>query len=148
MRSVIVGALALLTLATGCGVPRWPVDGAVTSPFGFRWRGFLPEIHRGVDLRAPTGTEVRAMTGGTVRYSGWMGGYGNVIWLDHGRDLLTVYAHLSERAVSTGEEVQGGQVIGLSGMTGTATAPHLHFEVWRRGRPVDPVPLLGGAPGG
>ncbi len=147
MSRLFLAALAGLLAASGCSIPRWPVEGPVTSPYGFRWRGFLPEIHRGVDLRAPEGTEVRAMMDGGVRFSGTMGGYGQVIWLDHGRDILTVYAHLSERRVRTRDRVRGGEVIGLSGMTGSATAPHLHFEVWRRGQPVDPVPLLGGAPG-
>ncbi len=147
MRRLCIPVLAVILLtSTACSIPRWPVEGPLTSPFGFRWRAFLPEIHRGVDLRAPEGTPVRAMARAQVRFSGTMRGFGNVVWLDHGRELLTVYAHLSEIHVQTGAHVRGGEVIGLSGMTGSATAPHLHFEVWRRGRPVDPVPLLGGHP--
>lgn len=82
-----------------------------------------------------------------VRFSGTMGGYGNVVWLDHGGSVLTVYAHLSEIRVHAGQTVAGRQVIGLSGMSGNATGPHLHFEVWRWGREQDPVALLGGFPG-
>jgi murein DD-endopeptidase MepM/ murein hydrolase activator NlpD len=111
-----------------------------------RLRGIRPEIHRGVDFSVPTGTEIRAMSDARVRFSGVMSGFGNVVWLDHGGDILTVYAHLSRIDVREGETVRGGQRIGLSGATGDVTAPHLHFEVWRWGREVDPVPLLGGRP--
>jgi murein DD-endopeptidase MepM/ murein hydrolase activator NlpD len=76
-----------------------------------------------------------------------MSGYGRVIWIDHSGSVMTVYAHLSAIQVRPGEEVRNGQVIGLSGRSGDATGPHLHFEVWRNGREVDPVPLLGGFPG-
>jgi len=140
---------ALFVLApAGCGLPRWPVDAPITSPFGFRLRGLLPELHRGVDLAVPEGTPVKAMAAGTVRFAGSQRGYGNVVWLDHGGSVLSVYAHLSAIRVQAGAAVRGGDIIGLSGSTGDATAPHLHFEVWRWGREKDPVPLLGGRPGG
>jgi murein DD-endopeptidase MepM/ murein hydrolase activator NlpD len=77
-----------------------------------------------------------------------MSGYGQVIWLDHPGEIMTVYAHLSTIRVAEGQEVLGSEVIGLSGQSGNATGPHLHFEVWRHGREVDPVPLLGGFPRG
>lgn len=86
------------------------------------------------------------MSGGRVRFAGEMRGYGNVVWIDHGGDVLSVYAHLSEVRVRTGEVVGGRDVVGLSGSSGEASAPHLHFEVWRWGRVEDPVPLLGGPP--
>ncbi len=139
--------LCLALFATGCSIPRWPVHGPMTSPFGLRLRGIRPEIHRGVDISVPTGTEVRAMASGRVRYAGTMRGYGNVVWIDHGGSVLSVYAHLSQIRVQAGEEVSGGETIGLSGSSGDAEAPHLHFEIWRWGREVDPVPLLGGPPG-
>jgi len=88
------------------------------------------------------------MARGTVRFAGAMSGYGNVIWLDHRGRTITVYGHLSSILVRGGDQVEGGQVIGLSGHTGNAVGPHLHFEIWRHGREVDPVPLLGGFPGG
>ena len=88
------------------------------------------------------------MARGRVRFSGTQSGYGQVIWLEHPGNVLTVYAHLSAIHVSAGEDVGNGQVIGLSGHSGNVTGSHLHFEVWRHGRQVDPVPLLGGFPGG
>jgi murein DD-endopeptidase MepM/ murein hydrolase activator NlpD len=75
-----------------------------------------------------------------------MSGYGKVIWLDHRGRVMTVYAHLSSIRVERGERVEGGQIIALSGRSGNATGPHLHFEVWRHGREVDPVSFLGGFP--
>src|SRR5688572_176083 len=139
-------AALLVILLTGCAIPRWPVGGPITSPFGLRWRGLLPEVHRGVDIEVLTGTPVHAMASGRVLFAGSMDGYGNVIWIEHGGEVLTVYAHLSQLHVRTGDGVEGRAVIGLSGATGDATAPHLHFELWRWGRERDPVPLLGGPP--
>lgn len=140
--------LAVAVLATaGCSVPLWPVDAPLTSDFGLRFRGLRPDLHRGVDLRAPMGTPVHTMAEGTVRFAGTMRGFGNVVWVDHGGAILSVYAHLSEIRVRQGERIQRGQLVGLSGQSGDATAPHLHFEVWRGGIEVDPVPLFGGRPG-
>lgn len=143
---------ALLALAAvaaaGCAIPRWPVEAPITSPYGLRFRGIRPDIHPGVDLAAPEGTPVRAMTHGVVRFAGTQTGYGRVIWLDHGSGVVSLYAHLSRLEVETGARVRAGQTIGASGSTGDVTAPHLHFEILRWGRPVDPVPLLGGRPGG
>lgn len=141
-------AFVVLAFATlGCGIPRWPVDAPLTSDFGFRLRGVRPDIHRGVDFGVPPGTQVRAMTDARVRFAGVQRGFGSVVWLDHGGSVLSVYAHLSSIRVEEGQLVRGGQVVGLSGASGDVTAPHLHFEVWRWGREVDPVPLLGGKPG-
>lgn len=144
------GALALVGLIalSGCAIPRWPVEGPMTSAFGIRWRGVLPGIHRGVDIAVDEGTPVRAMSPAGVRFAGTMAGYGQVVWLDHGGQVLSVYAHLSRIDVRTGERVEGRQVIGLSGSSGDVTGAHLHFEIWRWGRQADPVPLLGGRPGG
>lgn len=151
MRSSRAGAVlaiaALLLLAGACAVPRWPVEGSLTSPFGLRLRGLSPDLHRGVDIAVPHGTEVRTMAPGRVRFAGVMGGYGNVVWVDHGGEVLTVYAHLSEIRVREGDRLESRQVIGLSGASGNAVGPHLHFEIWRWGREVDPVQLLGGPPG-
>lgn len=133
--------------AAGCALPRWPVDAPLTSPFGLRFRGLRPDIHRGVDLGVPEGTPVHAMTHGSVRFAGVQRGFGTVVWLDHGNGILTVYAHLSRLNVETGQQVKARQVIAWSGQSGDAAGPHLHFEVWRWGREVDPVPLLGGRPG-
>lgn len=145
MRRPLLGLMALL-LVTGCSIPRWPVDGSLTSPYGIRRAGFSFDVHRGVDISVPSGTEVRSMAPGRVAFSGVMRGYGNVVIVDHGRGLRTLYAHLSELRVRTGEELRGRPVIGLSGSTGRSTGPHLHFEIQRRGSAEDPVPLLGGMP--
>jgi murein DD-endopeptidase MepM/ murein hydrolase activator NlpD len=133
------------TLAAGCVIPQWPVESSVSSPFGLRWQGG-PDLHRGVDLSAPAGTDVLAMAHGTVRFAGTMSGFGSVVWLDHGREILSVYAHLSAIRVEAGTPVRRGQIIGAVGRSGSASAPHLHFEVWKRGRQVDPVQWLGGFP--
>ena len=142
----ILGVLCIL--AAGCTFPRWPVDGPLVSPFGLRFRGISPDLHRGVDIQIPDGTEIRSMAPGRVRFAGTMGGYGQVIWVDHRGSVMTVYGHLSALRVREGDRVEGRQVIGLSGHSGNATGPHLHFEIWRHGREVDPVSFLGGFPGG
>ncbi len=139
--------LSLLVVVAGCAIPRWPVEGRLLSPFGVRWRGWLPEVHRGVDIDVAEGTPVHAMAPGSVRFAGTMTGYGRVVWLDHGGSVLSVYAHLSRIDVRAGDPVTARQVIGLSGSSGNAEGPHLHFEVWRWGREEDPVLLLGGPPG-
>lgn len=146
LRRLLLPALFLVT--AGCAVPRWPVEAPITSPWGLRFQGLRPDIHRGVDLAAPMGTEVRTMAPGRVRFAGTMAGYGEVVWVDHGASVLTVYAHLSRILVETGQVVEGRTVLGLSGASGDVTGPHLHFEIWRWGRQEDPVPLLGGFPGG
>lgn len=137
-----------LVASTGCGIPRWPIDAPLSSDFGLRMRGIRPGIHRGVDFSVPTGTQVEAIADGRVRFAGVMSGFGNVVWLDHGGSILSVYAHLSRIDVRQGDFVRRRQLVGLSGASGDVTAPHLHFEVWRGGREVDPVPLMGGRPGG
>jgi murein DD-endopeptidase MepM/ murein hydrolase activator NlpD len=86
------------------------------------------------------------MAPGSVRFAGWMEGYGNVVWVDHAGGVLSVYAHLSTIDVSAGAPLGRGEVLGLSGSTGNVTGPHLHFEVWKQGRPVDPVQFLGKRP--
>lgn len=146
MRLPLWPVLALLALGA-CSIPRWPVDAPVASHFGARREpGLFPRLHEGVDLDVPTGTPVRAMRGGRVRFAGERGGWGQVVIVDHAREVTTVYAHLSRIEVRTGERVEGRQVVGLSGASGNARGPHLHFEVWIRGKPHDPVPLLGGEP--
>ncbi|HEX7050448.1 MAG TPA: M23 family metallopeptidase [Longimicrobiales bacterium] len=138
-----------VTLVLGaCSIPHWPAAGRISSPFGLRMNGLRPDIHHGVDIPLPVGTPVHAMAAGRVAYSGRMNGYGIVVMVDHGGDVLSVYAHLSEARVRTGDPVEARQVVGLSGATGRVTAPHLHFEVRRDGWPEDPVGLLGGPPPG
>jgi murein DD-endopeptidase MepM/ murein hydrolase activator NlpD len=116
----------------------WPVNGIVTSGFGWRWG----RMHEGIDIAAPTGTSIRAAAAGTVIYAGWMGGYGNLTIIDHGNGLATAYGHQSAIYVGGGS-VSQGTVIGAVGSTGNSTGPHLHFEVRRGGEPSDPLPWLG-----
>lgn len=120
------------------GLFLWPVSGRISSRFGPRGRGF----HYGVDIIAPSGTPVRAVDDGVVSYSGWMSGYGRVVIITHASGLQTVYAHNSVNLVREGQRVRRGDVIARVGSTGNATCPHLHFEVRRGGRPVDPLEFL------
>lgn len=118
----------------------------MTSPFGIRFRGLRPEIHEGVDIGTPSGTPVTAMMRGRVVHAGPLGDYGLAIILEHRGRTRSLYAHLSAAEVERGQDVDGRQVIGRSGQSGNASGPHLHFEILRRGRPEDPVPLLGRRP--
>jgi murein DD-endopeptidase MepM/ murein hydrolase activator NlpD len=116
----------------------WPVSGPVTSPFGMRWG----RMHTGIDIGVPYGTPIRAAASGQVIYAGWMDGYGNLVFIDHGRGISTGYAHQSSIAVSNGQAVTQGQVVGYVGCTGHCFGPHLHFEVRVNGTPVDPLAYL------
>ena len=116
----------------------WPVSGPVTSPFGMRWG----RMHTGIDIGVPYGTPIRAAASGQVIYAGWMDGYGNLVFIDHGRGISTGYAHQSSIAVSNGQAVTQGQVIGYVGCTGHCFGPHLHFEVRVNGTPADPLGYL------
>lgn len=144
--SGVLGWVMVALVLAGCALPRWPVDAPPTSAFGIRFPGLLPAIHHGVDLDVPVGTPVRSSLPGTVRFAGTMTGYGRVIWIEHGRGTLTVYAHLDRVGVQAGDAVEAGALIGHSGQSGVVTGPHLHFEVWKGGRPVDPVSFLGSWP--
>lgn len=116
----------------------WPVGGPVTSPFGWRWG----RLHQGIDIGAPTGTPIRAAAAGRVIACSADGGYGNLVVLDNGGNLATAYAHESSIAVTCGQDVSQGQVLGYAGCTGHCTGPHLHFEVRINGDPVDPLGYL------
>ena len=116
----------------------WPVNGPVTSPFGPRWGSF----HPGIDIGVPTGTPIHAAAAGTVIYCGWEQGYGNFVVLDNGGNLATAYGHQSQIAVTCGQHVDQGAIIGFTGCTGTCYGPHLHFEVRINGSPVDPMGYL------
>ncbi|HEV2590464.1 MAG TPA: peptidoglycan DD-metalloendopeptidase family protein [Gaiellaceae bacterium] len=116
----------------------WPVSGPITSPFGWRWG----RMHQGIDIGVGYGTPIHAAAGGTVIYCGWEEGYGNFVVIDHGGNLATAYGHQSSIAVTCGQQVDQGQVIGYVGCTGHCTGPHLHFEVRVDGNPVDPLGYL------
>jgi murein DD-endopeptidase MepM/ murein hydrolase activator NlpD len=123
---------------------QWPVNGPVTSGFGYRTHPVLgtQRLHAGVDFGAATGTPIVAAEAGRVVSAGWRGGYGNAVIIDHGGGLATLYGHQSRLAVSAGTSVSRGQVIGYVGSTGMSTGPHLHFELRRNGAPVDPMSRL------
>jgi murein DD-endopeptidase MepM/ murein hydrolase activator NlpD len=118
---------------------RWPVaGGAVTSPFGRR----AADHHDGIDIQAPVGTVVHAAQAGRVIYSAALRGYGNLVIVDHGGGLATVYAHNQRNLVRVGARVSSGQPIARLGATGRTTAPHLHFEVRKDNVARDPLAYL------
>ena len=123
-----------------------PVHGAVSSPFGSRADPFsgAAKFHHGVDIAAPSGTAIKAAAAGKVVFSGQLAGYGNLLEVDHGNGWVTRYGHNAANLVSLGDEIVAGQPIALVGSTGRATGAHLHFEVRRAGKPVNPEMLLGG----
>lgn len=122
----------------------WPAYGPVTSEFGVRYNpfGWGTEFHAGIDIGAPYGSPIVATGDGTVIFAGWDAGYGRKVEISHGYGLVTVYAHASELAVSVGDQVETGDVIGYVGSSGRSTAPHLHYEVWLNGRLTDPWEFL------
>ena len=129
-----------------------PVDGVKTSGFGPRHHPILKQVrnHNGVDWAAPTGTPIRAAAAGTITLAGDGGGYGNVVYIDHGEGTETRYAHLNAFGPKTrrGAQVEAGDVIGFVGTTGRSTGPHLHFELRVAGAPVNPLSFTGTAGGG
>ena len=127
-----------------------PVRGTVTSGFGIRVHPITGEsrVHEGVDVAAAYGTPVVAAGAGTVTYAGAMGGYGQVVTVDHGSQMQTRYAHLASINVTSGERVVAGEQIGAVGSTGLSTGPHLHFEVRVGGVAQDPARFLAVGPGG
>ncbi len=128
----------------GNGSLHRPVPGAITSGYGRRLHPILNyyRTHTGADFHAASGTPIEAAASGAVVWAGARGGYGNCVIIDHGNGLATLYAHQSRLAVSDGDTVKAGEVIGYVGSTGLSTGPHLHFEVRRQGEPVNPVAYL------
>lgn len=116
----------------------WPLDGLLTSGFGYRWG----RMHEGIDIAVPEGTPIRAAKSGTVIMASYNGGYGNYTCIDHGSGLSTCYAHQSGFVAGSGQSVSQGQIIGYSGNTGSSTGPHLHFEVRVNGAAQDPMGYL------
>jgi murein DD-endopeptidase MepM/ murein hydrolase activator NlpD len=116
----------------------WPVHGVLTSYYGWRWG----RMHEGIDLAVPSGTPVVSAAAGTVIVAGWMGGYGNLVVVDHGGGIATAYGHNTSVTVAPGQQVAQGQLIAYSGNTGHSTGPHVHFEVRVNGAAVDPLGYL------
>ena len=117
-----------------------PVIGRITSRFGLRTHPLLgfTRMHKGLDIGAPYGAPIHAMTDGRVAFAGRTGGYGNFVKLVHGGGMASGYGHMSRIAVSSGTRVRQGQVIGYIGSTGMSTGPHLHWEVWKNGTAINP----------
>ncbi len=126
------------------GVLFRPVPGGVSSGFGYRIHPIYGDrrLHTGWDMNAGCNAAIRAAGEGRVIFSGWRGGYGNAIIIDHGGGMVTLYAHQNRLDVGYGAPVATGDIIGLIGSTGTSTSCHLHFEVRINGDPVDPTPYL------
>jgi murein DD-endopeptidase MepM/ murein hydrolase activator NlpD len=126
----------------------WPISGHINSGFGYRFHPIHHRtiMHTGLDIGGPNGGAIHAADGGQVIWAGWKGGYGKAVMINHGsrngRNLVTLYGHMSALAVSVGQTVSKGQTIGYEGSTGYSTGPHLHFEVRVDGAPVNPLGYL------
>ncbi|MBZ4665652.1 M23 family metallopeptidase [Mahella sp.] len=119
----------------GTGNIGLPARGRITSRFGYRGK----EFHAGVDIAAPYGSPIHAADNGKVIFAGWNGNYGNLVKIDHGNGMVTYYAHASRIAVKVGQAVAKGQLIAYVGSTGRSTGPHVHFEVRKNGKPINPM---------
>lgn len=121
----------------------WPTSGGyISSYFGGRrnpFDGYSSDWHSGIDIANNYGAPVYATASGYVNFSGWYGGYGRYVEINHDFGFKTAYAHMSSLAVSSGSYVEKGDIIGYVGSSGNSTGPHLHFEVWRYGEEVDPL---------
>lgn len=123
----------------------WPVAGAIRGGFGIRHNPFGgrgSEFHKGQDISAPYGSQVIATADGVVVLSGWLRGYGQVVYVDHGNGISTRYGHLSRIDVTLGQTIKRGDHLGLVGSTGRSTGPHLHYEVRIDGQATNPIPYL------
>ncbi len=134
------------TIATSVAVPsRTPLDNyRMSSNYGMRTHPVLGGLrgHKGVDMAAPSGTPIYATADGMVSKAEWFSSYGNFIAIAHGAELETRFGHLSRMAVSAGQRVRKGDLIGYVGSTGRSTGPHLHYEVRVAGMAVDPTPYM------
>lgn len=122
----------------------WPVKGWVTSDFGYRRSPFslAADFHEGIDIAASRGTPVAAPADGVVTFAGYKGGYGKMVVIDHGFGIVTKYGHTSEYFVKEGDRIKRGTKIALVGSTGHSTGPHLHYEIYSDGVPVDPMKYI------
>ncbi len=124
----------------------WPAAGKISSNFGMREHPSHGgrRLHTGIDITMPKGTPLHATADGVVSFSARSGGNGNIVVIEHGHGLSSVYAHNTRNVVKPGQTVRRGEVIAYSGSTGVSTGPHLHYEVWRNGQSVNPAPFLDG----
>ncbi|MDR0817863.1 MAG: M23 family metallopeptidase, partial [Clostridiales Family XIII bacterium] len=129
------------TTTYGGGKLGWPVVGRVSSEYGYRVHpiSHTKKMHTGIDIAVPTGTPIHAAGDGTVISAGWnSGGYGNIVMIDHGSNIVTVYGHNSSVSCKVGQTVKRGDVIAKAGSTGNSTGPHCHFEVRVNGATQNP----------
>ena len=128
----------------GTGQFMWPCNGPFTSYYGWRTHPIFgtTKYHSGMDIAVDSGTPIHAADSGTVVYSGWLGGYGNCVMIDHGGGLVTLYAHNSALNVGEGQYVSKGTVVAYAGSTGYSTGPHCHFEVRLHGELTEPLNYL------
>ncbi|HJU76669.1 MAG TPA: M23 family metallopeptidase, partial [Sphingomicrobium sp.] len=130
--------------ASGVGKPsgmfQRPVPGTVTSNFGSRRHPILgyTRMHKGMDFRAGYGTPILAASDGRIARAGWAGGYGRQVMINHAQGYATSYSHMSRIAIQPGQYVRRGQLIGYVGSTGLSTGPHLHYELHKNGRAINP----------
>ncbi len=122
----------------------WPVIGRISSSYGWRIHPIYNrrQFHKGIDIAVPVGTKIRAAAGGKVIQSGWLGGFGYTVIIDHGQGVETLYAHNSRLLVRAGREVEMGQVIAFAGSTGTSTGSHLHFGLIVNEKAINPANYL------
>lgn len=116
----------------------WPVVGEISSPFGMRWG----RLHSGIDIAADAGTSVKASRSGRIVFAGWRGGYGKAVIIEHDQGYSTLYGHLSNYLVETGQVVVAGETIARVGSTGNSTGPHLHFEIRNQEQPMNPLSFM------
>lgn len=126
------------------GAFRWPIMGRINSPFGWRYHPITKrrDFHTGIDIKANRNDPIKAAAPGRVVYSGWMGGYGKVLVIEHHNGQSSLYAHCSSLLVGKGENVSSGKLIAKIGTTGRSTGPHLHFEIRNGNSPVNPIKYL------
>ncbi|MFA5179731.1 MAG: M23 family metallopeptidase [Syntrophales bacterium] len=122
-------------------------DGRITSLFGSRSNPVTGrvELHRGIDIAAPSGTTIKATADGVVSFSGWNGGGGNTVVVEHGHGYSTCYAHNRANAVTVGQRIKRGDTVSHMGSTGNATGSHVHYEIWQGGRVINPKQHLEGS---
>ncbi|HAJ27725.1 MAG TPA: hypothetical protein DCG53_10860 [Syntrophus sp. (in: bacteria)] len=125
----------------------FPVEGRMTSLFGSRTNPITGrvELHRGIDIAAPSGTPVKATADGVVSFSGWNGGGGNTVVIEHGHGFSSCYAHNSANKVTVGQMVKRGETVSHVGATGNATGSHVHYEIWQGGRVINPKQHMEGS---
>ena len=140
-RSQMVGGSYV---AGGSGAMIWPLNGPITSEFGWRTHPIFgtQRYHSGLDIGGDYGLPIAAAASGTVIHAGWISGYGYTVIIDHGGGITTLYGHNESLLVGEGESVSQGQTIAMCGSTGNSTGPHCHFEVRENGEPVSPYSYL------